>query len=259
MGRVVAVEDAFANPQTVIALGGTSEIAAAILDHLVASRCRRLVLAGRDPAALDAHAARLLAGGADAVERLVFTADDPAGAGPLVDRAFAVAGGQVDLVLVAIGALGDQATDEADPRRVTDMITTNFSWPAAAMVTAAGHLRAAGHGRIVVLSSVAGVRVRRSNFVYGSAKAGLDGFAQGLAEALRGSGVHVHIVRPGFVRTKMTRALTPAPFAVDAADVARAVVAGVRRNLEVIWVPPLLGPLVTAARHLPRALWRQVR
>ena len=255
----MAVQDAFANPQTTVVLGGTSEIAGAILDGLVAGRCRRVVLAGRDPAVLNVQAARLLAAGADVVETLPFSASDLDGAEGVVDQAFAAAGGQVDLVLVAIGTLGDQTVDETDPARVTEMITTNFTWPAAALARAAVRLRGAGQGRIVVLSSVAGVRVRRSNFVYGSAKAGLDGFAQGLAEALRGSGVHVHIVRLGFVRTKMTRDLSPAPFAVDAADAARMVVDGVRRNVQIIWVPPILGPLVTAARHLPRALWRRVR
>ena len=91
------------------------------------------------------------------------------------------------------------------------MLTVNLTWPAAAMAASAAQLRRQGHGRIVVLSSVAGYRVRRSNFVYGSAKAGLDGFALGLAESLRGTVVSVHIVRPGFVRTKMTPAGRPSP------------------------------------------------
>ncbi|HVX20627.1 MAG TPA: SDR family NAD(P)-dependent oxidoreductase [Acidimicrobiales bacterium] len=256
---MTAVEDAFGHPQSAVVLGGTSEIAAAILDRLVADRCRRVALAGRDRDALGTQAARLLAGGAQAVETLCFTATDVGGAGSVVDKTLDAVGGQVDLVLVAVGALGDQATDEADPARVAERIAANFTWPAAAMAAAAGHLRAAGHGRIVVFSSVAGVRVRRSNFLYGSAKAGLDGFSQGLAESLAGSGVHVHIVRPGFVRTKMTRSLPPAPFAVDPSTVASVVLRGMARDQRVIWVPPVLGPVVTAARHLPRSAWRRIR
>ncbi len=93
---------------------------------------------------------------------------------------------------------------------------------------AAGRLRSQGQGRIVVLSSVAGVRVRRANFLYGASKAGLDAFTRGLAEATRGSGVRVQVVRPGFVRTKMTVGLRPAPFAASPEDVARGGPARVR-------------------------------
>ena len=77
-----------------------------------------------------------------------------------------------------------------------------------------------------MLSSVAGIRVRRSNFVYGSAKSGLDAFAQGLCEALHGTGVSLYIVRPGFVRTKMTAGRSSAPFAVEAPRVASDIVLG---------------------------------
>ena len=90
----------------------------------------------------------------------------------------------------------------------------------------AGRMRAQAHGRIVALSSVAGERVRRSNFVYGSTKAGLDGFFLGLGEALREHGVAVLVVRPGFVRSKMTEGLAEAPLAVDPDEVAEAVVGG---------------------------------
>ena len=91
------------------------------------------------------------------------------------------------------------------------MMTVNLTWPAAALSAVAARLQRQGHGRIVVLSSVAGFRIRRSNFVYGSAKAGLDNFATGLGESLRGTGVSVHIVRPGFVHTKMTAGRDKAP------------------------------------------------
>ena len=136
------------------------------------------------------------------------------------------AGEAVDLVIVAVGELGAQETDEADPDRIAQMVTVNFTWPAAALSAVAAHLTRQGHGRMVVLSSVAGYRVRRSNYVYGSAKAGLDGFALGLGESLRGTGVTVHVVRPGFVRTKMTAGRSPAPFAVGPERVAADIVRG---------------------------------
>src|SRR4029450_11965014 len=97
-------------------------------------------------------------------------------------------------------------------------------------------LRAQGHGTIVVLSSVAGERARRSNFVYGSTKAGLDAFFQGLGDSLVGTGASVMIVRPGFVHTKMTEGLDPAPLATTPEAVAEAIVRGLERGAQRGWV-----------------------
>ena len=168
------------------------------------------------------------------------------------------AGEAVDLVIVAVGELGLQEADETDPERVARMVTVNFTWPAAALSVVAAHLRRQGHGGIVVLSSVAAYRVRRSNYIYGSAKAGLDGFALGLGEALRGTGVTVHVVRPGFVRTKMTAGRPAAPFAVGPEQVASDIVRGLQTGRAVIWSPGVLKWVFTILRLLPQALWRRV-
>src|SRR5262249_487738 len=119
-------------------------------------------------------------------------------------------------------------------------------------------LQAQGHGLVVFLSSVAGERVRRSNFVYGSSKAGADGFYQGVAAALASSGVRVMIVRPGFVHTKMTAGLNAPPMSVSADDVADAVGRGIARGREVVWVPPALRYVMSALRHVPTALFRRL-
>jgi decaprenylphospho-beta-D-erythro-pentofuranosid-2-ulose 2-reductase len=103
-----------------------------------------------------------------------------------------------------------------------------------------------------------GLRVRRSNFVYGSTKAGLDGFALGLGDALHGSGARVMVVRPGFVRTPMTAHLPAAPFAVDADEVAAAVVDGLARDAGIVYVPALLRPIFAVLRLLPRGVWRRL-
>ncbi len=126
------------------------------------------------------------------------------------------------------------------------------------MAAAAAQLTRQGHGRIVVLSSVAGYRVRRSNYVYGSAKAGLDGFALGLAESLRGTGLSVHIVRPGFVRTKMTTGRPAVPFTVGPDRVAADTVRGLRNGNTVIWSPGILKWVVGTLGLLPQALWRRM-
>ncbi len=110
-----------------------------------------------------------------------------------------------------------------------------------------------------MLSSVAAERPRRANFVYGSAKAGLDAFGRGLGEALRPDGVRVLVLRPGFVRTRMTAGLRPAPFSVDPEAVAAVAVDALRRGDEVAWVPAALRWVMLAARALPAPLFRRIQ
>ena len=122
----------------------------------------------------------------------------------------------------------------------------------------AAQVMAQGHGSIVFLSSVAGERVRRSNFAYGASKAGADGFYLGLGEALAEHGGHVLVVRPGFVRTKMTAGREAAPLAVGPDEVAAAVVAGVAARKELVWVPSSMRVVMSGLRHVPRALFRKL-
>jgi NAD(P)-dependent dehydrogenase (short-subunit alcohol dehydrogenase family) len=139
------------------------------------------------------------------------------------------------------------------------MVRTNFAGPAAALAVAADRLVAQGGGSLVVFSSVAGVRPRRSNYVYGSTKSGLDAFVRGIADAVHGTGVQVLVVRPGFVRSSMTEGLDPAPFSCEPATVGTAVARALqRRRSAVVWVPPLLGPLFTVLANLPTPLWRRI-
>ncbi len=139
-----------------------------------------------------------------------------------------------------------------------ELIEVNYTAPAHLGVLLAARMRAQAHGRIVALSSVAGERVRRSNFVYGSTKAGLDGFYLGLGEALRGSGVEVLVARPGFVKSKMTAGLPEAPMAVTPDEVAEAVVSGLRHRRELIWIPAQMRFVMSGLRHVPRPLFRKL-
>jgi decaprenylphospho-beta-D-erythro-pentofuranosid-2-ulose 2-reductase len=251
------VIDAFGHPQSVVVLGGTSDIARELVGLLVAERGRSVVLAGRDRAALE-QVAEDLRRRVARVETVTFDAGTLDDVDKTMMRCFEAAAEPVDLVVVAVGELGSQQVDEVDPDRVARMMTVNLTWPAAALSAVAAQLQRQGRGRIVVLSSVAGFRIRRSNFVYGSAKAGLDSFATGLGESLRRTGVSVHIVRPGFVHTKMTAGRSPAPFAVDAPRVASDIVRGLERDEAVIWSPSFLRWVFWALRLLPRALWRRM-
>jgi decaprenylphospho-beta-D-erythro-pentofuranosid-2-ulose 2-reductase len=249
--------DAVGRPQSVLVLGGSSEIAQAIVARLVPARCRTVVLAGRAGARLDEAVDRAKAAGADLVEAVAFDATESdrhqGFANEVFDRF-----GDFDLVIAAAGVLGDQQSDELDPAAAAAVITTNFTGLASALLAVAGRLRHQGHGRLVVLSSVAGERARRANFIYGSSKSGLDAFSQGLADALVGTGADVMIVRPGFVVDRMTEGMTPAPFSTTPDAVAEAVVRGIGSGAAVVYAPPVLRWVFGVMRHLPRAVWRRM-
>ncbi len=250
------MEDGLGAVQRVLVLGAGSDIAAATLRRLVQERTRSVVLAGRDPERLDKLAHELAEAGATTFEQLPFDATDCDAHERLTERAFA--GGDVDLVLVTFGVLGDQAAAEHDPALATEIARVNYLGAVSVVSTVVERLRAQGHGIIVGLSSVAGERVRRSNFIYGSSKAGFDGYLQGLGEALAGSGVRVLVVRPGFVHSKMTAGLPPAALAVTPDVVADAIVHGVATGRELIWVPPALRWVMVGLRHLPKPVFRRL-
>ncbi|WP_234535449.1 decaprenylphospho-beta-D-erythro-pentofuranosid-2-ulose 2-reductase [Streptomyces shenzhenensis] len=249
------MKDAFGMPQSLLVLGGTSEIALATARRLIARRTRTVWLAGRPSPALDQAAAQLRALGPD-VHTVPFDALDPESHETALGKVFA--DGDVDLVLLAFGILGDQATDEREPVSAVRVAQTNYTGAVSAGLVSARALQAQGHGSLVVLSSVAGERARRSNFIYGSSKAGLDAFAQGLGDALHGTGVHVMVVRPGFVRSRMTQGLPEAPMATTPEAVATAIEVGLRRRAEVVWVPGALRVVMSALRHAPRSVFRRL-
>ncbi|WP_328319209.1 decaprenylphospho-beta-D-erythro-pentofuranosid-2-ulose 2-reductase [Streptomyces sp. NBC_00388] len=249
------MKDAFGAPQSLLILGGTSEIALATARRLITRRTRTVWLAGRPSPALDAAAAHLRTLGAE-VRTAAFDALDPDSHEVALGKVFAE--GDIDMVLLAFGLLGDQAHDESAPLSAVRVAQTNYTGAVSAGLICAKALQGQGHGSLVVLSSVAGERARRANFIYGSSKAGLDAFAQGLGDALHGTGVHVMVVRPGFVRSKMTAGLDEAPLATTPEAVALAIETGLRRRSETVWVPGTLRVVMAALRHVPRPLFRRL-
>jgi decaprenylphospho-beta-D-erythro-pentofuranosid-2-ulose 2-reductase len=252
------MKDSLGSPQSVLVLGGGSDIAVATCRTLVARRPAQLVLAARKPEALEDLAATLRAAGASEVHLISFDADDLGSheqfAATTFDRF-----GDIDVVLVAFGVLGDQEVEERDGPAAAATVATNFTGVVSATVPIVDHLRRQGHGTIVLLSTVAGERVRRSNYVYGASKAGADAFFQGLGYSLAGSGVHAMIVRPGFVHTKMTAGRTPAPLSTTPEAVATAIVRGLERSSAVVWVPAPLRVVMSVLRHLPRAVFGRLK
>jgi decaprenylphospho-beta-D-erythro-pentofuranosid-2-ulose 2-reductase len=251
------VKDAVGSVQSVLILGGGSDLGLAIARELVGHHARTVVLAGRDPARFDTAAAELRKAGATRVETVPFDATDFAAHPRFVDDVFALTG-DLDLVVIAFGVLGDAEAAERDATTALEIVQTNYTGVVSVAIPLAQRLEAQGHGTLVLLSSVAGERVRKANFVYGSSKAGADGFFQGLGDRLAGSGVHVMIVRPGFVRTKMTAGMKDAPMTTTPDVVAKAVAAALARDREIIWVPAPLRWVMAALRHLPRPIFRRL-
>ncbi|MFJ9249246.1 decaprenylphospho-beta-D-erythro-pentofuranosid-2-ulose 2-reductase [Streptomyces sp. NPDC101776] len=242
-------------PQSLLVLGGTSRIALATARRLIARRTRTVWLAGRPSPALESAASQLRALGAE-VHTVAFDALDPDSHETVLGKVFAE--GDIDLVLLAFGVLGDQARDERDPAAAVRVARTNYIGAVSSGLISARALQSQGHGSLVVLSSVAGERARRSNFIYGSSKAGLDTFAQGLGDALYGTGVHVMVVRPGLVRSRTMSDPRAASLTTTPEAVAAAIELGLRRGSETVWVPGALRVLTAALRHLPRELFRRL-
>jgi len=239
----------------VAVFGGRSEIGVAVATRLAAGAT--VVLAAR-PGPMDDAVAACRAAGAARVETVAFDADDIAAQPGVVDAVERLVG-PIDIAVLAFGVLGDQAIAERDALAAAAILHTDFTAQAALLTVLADRMRTRGSGTLVAFSSVAGARVRRANYVYGSAKAGLDGFASGMADALHGSGVHLVIARPGFVIGRMTAGMEPAPFSSTPDQVAEAVVRRIRagRGVEV-WIPWPLQVLFAIARLVPRALWRRL-
>ncbi|MCF8530966.1 MAG: decaprenylphospho-beta-D-erythro-pentofuranosid-2-ulose 2-reductase [Candidatus Nanopelagicales bacterium] len=248
--------DALGEPQSVLVLGGTSEIALATIKEMPRHRLRRVLLAGRPSPALDAAVKELQELNIAGVESVEFDAKNTDSHGAIIDAVFDVS--DVDLVILAFGVLGDQLNAEADPSHAVEIATVNYTGAVSAGLHVARRLKNQGHGALVVLSSVAGDRARRSNYVYGSTKAGLDAFAQGLDAALAGTGAHVLIVRPGFVRTKMTTHLPEAPMTTNPEDVAAIIVSALRKGKSTVYAPGPLRFVMAGLKILPKQVFRKL-
>lgn len=250
------MQNSFGEPQTIVLLGGTSDIGLAIARRLASPTLRTVVLACRRPDEVTDPLADLAATGVDVLTR-AFDAVDASAHAAFVDH-LAADVGDLDVVVMAFGVLGEQSDFDNDPAAAAAAVTVNYTGAVSSGLAVARQLRRQGHGRLVVLSSVAGERVRASNFVYGSSKAGLDGFAQGLGDSLEGSGAKVLVVRPGFVSSAMTAGMKPAPFSTTPEAVAEVTACGLRSGRRTVWAPGILRYVFMVLRHLPGAVFRRL-
>lgn len=239
----------------VVVFGGRSEIGMEVARRLAPGST--VVLAARRPDELGEEKQRLGQDGAAAVHAVAFDADDLSAHAGVVEAIIAEHG-PIGTAVVAFGILGDQARAEKDAAHAAAIVHTDYVAQVSLLTVLAEVMRSAGGGQIVAFSSVAGVRVRRANYVYGSAKAGLDGFCSGLGDALHGSGVRLLLVRPGFVVGRMTQGMSPAPLSSTPAQVADAAVRALRKGRSTVWVPRSLAALAVVLRMMPRFVWRRL-
>ena len=249
--------NATGQPQRLVLFGGTSEIGLAIVARYLAEAPAHVVLATR-PGSPDRQAAaeRVAGMGATSVRTVDFDATATADHARVVAEVWA--DGDVDLAVLAFGDLGDAVTLWRDQPRLVRFLETNLVGAVSLGALLADRLAAQGQGQIIVLSSVAGQRVRRSNFVYGAAKAGLDDYFTVLGQALEGTGVRVLVARPGMVRTKMTAGLKDAPLTVDPDHAAAVIVGAAQQGKSLVWVPPAFRWVTLALQHVPGPLFRRL-
>jgi decaprenylphospho-beta-D-erythro-pentofuranosid-2-ulose 2-reductase len=251
------VLDAVGNPQTILLLGGTSEIGLAICERYLQNAHARILLAAMpDDPGRDAAVAQMKNAGAKSVELIDFEATNTDSHPAVIDAAFA--SGDVDVAIVAFGLLGDAEELWQNQRKAVQIAEINYTAAVSVGVLLGEKMRAQGFGQIIAMSTVAGERVRRSNFVYGSTKAGLDGFYLGLGEALRPSGVRVLVIRPGQVRTRMSAHVKEAPLTVDKEYVANLAVTASAKGKELVWAPGAFRYVMIVLRHIPRAIFRKL-
>ena len=250
------MDNSLGEPQVIVLLGGTSDIGLAIVRELLGPAARVVVLCCRDTSAGEREAVGLRSD-AVTVDVRRFDATDPGSHGPLLET-IAADHGDVDVVVHAAALLGDEDLATTDPQAAYDLATVNYAGAVSVLVAAANVLRRQGHGAVVVLSSVAGERVRASNPVYGSTKAGLDGFAQGFGDRIAADGVHVLVVRPGFVKTSMTEGLPSRPLSSTPESVAAVTVKALQARRRMVWAPPVMRLVFLIFRHVPGPVWRRL-
>ncbi len=249
--------DATGNPGRILVLGGTSEIGLAIASEYLAHAPAEIVLACQpgDPQ-IEASADLMLEAGAPEVMVIDFDATAFDTHAAVIDAAWA--DGDVDVAIVAFGLLGDAETLWRDQAQAVHIAQVNYTGAVSVGVLLGQKMSAQGYGQIIVMSSAAGEKVRRSNFVYGSTKAGLDGFYRNLGEALEPAGVKVLVIRPGQVRTRMSAGVKEAPLTVDKEDVARQAVDAARDGRTLIWAPPLFQLVMLVLKHVPAPIFRKL-
>jgi decaprenylphospho-beta-D-erythro-pentofuranosid-2-ulose 2-reductase len=241
-------------PNRVLVFGATSAIATAVMRQLVTSSAHFFLIA-RSKEKLTAVAQDLLVRGASRVDMMVADLDDTQAHAQMLNVATSQLSG-IDLALLAHGVLGDQAAAESDYFAAEPTLVTNFVSPVSLLTWLANYCISQGRGTLAVISSVAGDRGRKSNYVYGASKAGLDAFLSGLRNRCDRSGVQVLTIKPGFVATPMTASIPRNRLFATPDRVATDILKAVRKRKDVVYVPWFWRPIMTIIKAVPERIFK---
>lgn len=243
-------------PTTVLALGATSAIAEATL-RLLAERGARFYLVARNPDKLYAMAADLHTRGASGVATHAMDLDDT-GAHPAMLAAAAQSLGTIELALLAHGVLGDQENAQASYAEAEAILRTNFLSSVSLITWLANYFETTKEGTLAVISSVAGDRGRKSNYVYGASKGALSIFVDGVRNRIDRTGVQVLTIKPGFVATPMTAHVAQGPLFAKPAQVARGIVRAIEKRRDVVYLPAFWRGIMLVVRMIPRRIFKKM-
>lgn len=244
--------------QNIVLFGGTSEIGQAILRRVIKPGIAHVVLVSRDIDAAQNFGDEIESKNNDVeIHHIRYDAADSSSLEHVV-KEIVTEVGDIDIAVVAQGLLNEGIDYYQGPSELISVVDVNFTSTMVLMYSLAQQMKSQGYGKTVLLSSVAGERVRKGNPVYGATKAGIDGFALALDHELQGTGASILVVRPGFVTTKMTVGMKKAPFSTDAESVAKIVEQGISSNKKIVWAPGVLHWLFLVLKNVPLPIWRKL-
>lgn len=239
----------------VLILGAASDIARA-LAHQYAGQGYNVTLAARNSTRLDDLVSDLQIRYQVTAEAVEFDALDFAGHAAF----YASLTPKPNVVICVFGYLGEQTTAQSNFIEAERIIQTNYTGAVSILNIIANDFEQRRAGTIIGISSVAGDRGRQSNYIYGSAKAGLTAYLSGLRNRLTKANVQVITVKPGFVRTKMTQALKlPKPLTAAPPQVARAVFTAQRKGQDIVYVLPVWRLVMFIIRHIPEFIFKRLK
>jgi len=238
----------------ILVLGATSGIAEAVCRHW-AERGESLFLVARNENKLATVAADMRTRGAAYVDTAVANLDDTAVHPELLAHAINSLGG-LDIAFLALGVLGDQTKAERNFSEADHILRTNLVAPVSLLTWLGNYCAQRHNGTLAVLSSVAGERGRKSNYVYGSSKAGLTAFVDGLRNRIDREGVRVMTIKPGPVKTSMTAGMKGKFADVDA--VAATLVKAIDRGTDIVYVPGIWRIIMALIRSIPERIFKKL-
>jgi decaprenylphospho-beta-D-erythro-pentofuranosid-2-ulose 2-reductase len=243
-------------PKRILVLGATSGIAEACC-RIWAARGDSLFLVGRNADKVAAVAADMRTRGASYVDSAIVDLDDTAEHPELLAHAINSLAG-LDIAFLPLGILGDQAQAERSFKDADEILQTNFVSPVSLLTWLANYCAQRHSGTLAVVSSVAGDRGRKSNYVYGSAKAGLSAFLGGLRNRIDREGVRVMTIKPGPVKTAMTEGMKGSEKFADVEKVAATIVKAIDAGQDVVYVPGVWRVIMAVIRAIPERVFKKL-